>query len=250
MNGFLRTIAGLPVALLLMSSPSEASQFTVNPTRVELSARVSSAVVTLRNDGQFPVRIQVKTHTWMQTLDGQMKLDPTDDVVVFPTLLTLAAGEERRLRIAVTSPPTQMERSYRVFLEELPPVQPTPNESGVQVLTRVGIPVFLRALTPAARAGMSDVGFSQGMLHFQIDNLGNTHFVPDRIHVQAVNPSGIAIIDKTADGWYILGGSSRRYEMRPESGDCAQIRAFLIDVTVGENTLRQRLDTPAGACPR
>lgn len=251
MTGLFRTLASaLPLGLLLTASPGLASQFTVNPTRVELSARVPSAVVSLRNDGQAPIRIQVKTHAWTQTLDGQMQLDATDDVVVFPALVTIAPGEERRLRIAVTSAPAQVERTYRVFMEELPPVAGTPVETGVQVLTRVAIPVFLRALAPSTRAGLSDVGLSQTTLHFQIDNIGNTHFVPDRIHVQGLSSAGAVVTDKTTDGWYILGGTSRRYEMPLDAGSCAQIRAILIDVTVGEATLKQRLDTPGGACSR
>jgi fimbrial chaperone protein len=249
MTGYFRTFGwGLPLGLLLAASPAGASQFTVNPTRVELSARVPSAVVSLRNDGQLPIRIQVKTHAWTQTLDGQMKLDATDDVVVFPALVTIAPGEVRRLRIAVTSAPAQVERTYRVFMEELPPVAGAAGETGVQVLTRVGIPVFLRALAPSARAGLSDVGLSQATLHFQIDNIGNTHFVPDRIHVQALSAGGTVVTDKTTDGWYILAGSSRRYEMQLDTSTCANIRALQIDVAVGETTLKQRLDTPGGAC--
>jgi len=250
MTGFLRTFVWLPLGLVLAASPASASQFTVNPTRVELSAGVPSAVVSLRNDGQLPIRIQVKTHAWTQTLDGQMKLDATDDVVVFPALVTIAPGEERRLRIAVTSAPAQVERTYRVFMEELPPVAGAMAETGVHVLTRVGIPVFLRALAPSPRAGLSDVGLSQAMLHFQIDNIGNTHFVPDRIHVQALSAAGIAVTDKTTDGWYILAGTSRRYEMPLDASTCANIRTLQIDVAVGETTLKQRLDTPGGACPR
>lgn len=251
MTGLFRTVGrGLPLAMLLSALPASASQFTVNPTRVELSARVPSAVVSLRNDGNSPIRIQVKTHAWTQTLDGQMKLDSTEDVVVFPTLVTIAPGEERRLRIAVTSAPAQLERTYRVFMEELPPVQGTPIETGVHVLTRVGIPVFLRSLAPSARAGLSDAGMKQGTLHFQIDNLGNTHFVPDRIHVQGLSSAGTAIVDKSTDGWYILAGTSRRYEMRLDASECADIRSLQIEVAVGESTLKQRLDTPGGACSR
>ena len=87
-------------------------------------------------------------------------------------------------------------------------------------------------------------------MHFQIDNIGNTHFVPDRIHVQALSAAGTVVTDKTADGWYILAGTSRRYEMRLDTSTCANIRALQIDVAVGETNLKQRLDTPGGACSR
>lgn len=252
MMAFQRLLArGIMVGLVLAPSPALASQFTVNPTRVELSPRVTSAVVSVRNDGQAPVRLQVKTHAWTQALDGQIKLDPTEDVVVFPTLVTLGPGEARRLRVAVTVAPADVERTYRVFLEELPPANGAAvSETGVQVLTRIGIPVFLQAIKPAARGGLSDVGLSDGTLHFQVDNLGNTHFVPESIRVRGLSAAGGTVSDKTTDGWYILGRSSRRYEMHFPEGDCAKVRSVLIEVKVGDANLKGHLDTPAGACGR
>lgn len=239
----------LPVALLLTATPALASQFTVNPTRVELSGRATSGVVSVRNDGQQPIRIQVKAHAWSQTLEGTVKLDPTEDVVVFPTLLTLAPGEERRLRVAVASAPADIERTYRIFLEELPPSKAEGDGvNGVQVLTRVGIPIFLAAVKKTTQAGVSDVGLSQGALHFQVDNLGNTHFVPETLHVRALGANGQTVTDKTSDGWYILGHSSRRYTMPFAAGDCSRIRSVLIDVKLADTTLKGRLDTPSGAC--
>jgi fimbrial chaperone protein len=251
MNLTPRTLAAIVLTCAAaVPLPAAASQFTVNPTRVELSARLTSAVVSLRNDGHTPIRVQVKTHAWTQTLDGQMQLDPTDDVVVFPTLVTLNPGEERRLRVAVTAKPADVERTYRLFLEELPPPKTESTASGVQVLTRVGIPVFLAAVAPATHAGLSDVGVTAGTLHFQVDNLGNTHFVPERVRVRGVSASGQTIAEKTRDGWYILGRSSRRYDLTFADADCGKLRSVLIDVTLGGTVLKERLDTPGGACAR
>jgi fimbrial chaperone protein len=237
--------------LILSATPAGASQFTVNPTRVELSARVSSGVVSVRNDGKAPIRLQVKAHAWTQTLDGAVKLDPTDDVVVFPTMLTLEPGDERRLRVAVAAKPGDIERTYRIFLEELPPPKnQTDGVNGVQVLTRVGIPIFLAPVKAAAQATVSDVGLAQDGLHFQVENQGNTHFVPETLRVRAVGANGQLVSDKSSDGWYILARSSRRYTMAFEQKDCARIRSVLIDVTLPDTTLKGRLDTPGGACGR
>jgi fimbrial chaperone protein len=247
---FRALVVGPALGALAAATPAAASQFTVNPTRVELSGRTSSSVVTVRNDGQQPIRIQVKSHAWTQTLEGAVKLDPTEDVIVFPTLLTLAPGEERRLRVAVTGAPSDIERTYRIFLEELPPPQSEAGPNGVHVLTRVGIPIFLAATRPSSQGGVSDVGLAQGVLHFQVDNIGNTHFVPETLRVRGMSSSGATVTDKTSDGWYILGHSSRRYTMRFADQDCARISAVLIDVKVGDNTLKGRLETPGGACGR
>jgi fimbrial chaperone protein len=243
--------ATLPaLALLLVAPAAAASQFTVNPTRVELSTRVTSAVVSVRNDGQSAIRIQVKTHAWTQTLDGQMQLDPTEDVIVFPTLVTLNPGEQRRLRVALTSRAADLERTYRMFLEELPPPKTDSAGTGVQVLTRVGIPIFLAPVSTAAHASLSEVGLSGGTLHFQVDNTGNTHLVPETVRVRGLSGSGEPVSDRSRDGWYILGHSSRRYEMKFADADCGRVRSVLIDVKIGDTLLKDRLDTPAGACAR
>jgi fimbrial chaperone protein len=241
-------VPGLVFGALLLATPAVSSQFTVNPTRVELSGRATSSVVSVRNDGQEPIRIQIKAHAWSQTLEGVVKLDPTEDVVVFPTMLTLAPGEARRLRVAVTSTPGDVERTYRIFLEELPAAKTDAEASGVHVLTRVGIPIFLAALKQTTQATLSDVGLSKGLLHFQVDNLGNTHFVPENLRVRGLAASGQAVSDETSDGWYILGRSSRRYQLQFGQRDCARIRSVLIDVKVSDATLKGRLETPGGAC--
>jgi fimbrial chaperone protein len=237
--------------LILLAAPAAASQFTVNPTRVELSSRTASSVVSVRNDGKAPIRIQVKAHAWAQTLEGVVKLDPTDDVVVFPTLLTLEPGEERRLRVAVATRPGDVERTYRIFLEELPPPKSGPDAvNGVQVLTRVGIPIFLAPVKSSAQANVSDVGLAHDGLHFQVDNQGNTHFVPQTLRVRGLGANGQTVSDQQRDGWYILAHSSRRYTVPFDGKDCARIRSVLIDVMLADATLNGRLDTPGGACGR
>ena len=198
------------VALVLSAASADAAQFTIDPTtRVQLSARSSSALLTVQNDGPTPIRLQVTTHAWAQSPAGQMELASTDDVVVFPTLVTLQPGERRKLRVAVTAPPGDVERTYRVFLEELPPVA-APGSQGVavQMLTRVGIPVFLQ---PAISASRPLLGRRRRRrtLKFHIDNAGTTHFVPDAIRVRGLSATGETVVDKSADGWYTRGRPPR-----------------------------------------
>ncbi len=135
-----------------------------------------------------------------------------------------------------------------MFLEELP-AAPTPGTgASVQMLTRVGIPVFLQAAAPASRAGLSEVGLVKGALHFQIDNLGNTHIIPSQIRVRAFSANGQPVTDKSADGWYILGHTTRRYDLVFGADDCSRIRSLVIEVQVGNTPLKGNLETPTGAC--
>ncbi len=237
------------VSLALPATRADAAQFTINPTRVQLSARSTSALLTVQNDGPAPIRLQVTTHAWAQSSAGQMELAATDDVVVFPTLVTLLPGEKRKVRVAVTAPPGDVERTYRVFLEELPPVA-APGGQGVavQMLTRVGIPVFLQPGVITSRALLGPATLEGGALKFRIDNVGTTHFVPDTIRVRGLSATGETIVDKPTDGWYILAGGRREYALQFNSADCGRVRSVLIQVRVGETALERRLDTPAGTC--
>ena len=237
------------VSLALPDARADAARFTINPTRLMLSARSTSALLTIQNDGPTPIRLQVTTHTWAQSPAGQMELGLTEDVVVFPTLLTLQAGERRKVRVAVMAAAGDVERTYRVFLEELPPVAP-PGSQGVavQMLTRVGIPVFLQPAKVTNRAVLGPATFEGGGLKFRVDNVGTTHFVPDAIHVQGLTATGETVVDKSVDGWYILAGDQREYDLQLGSADCGRVRSILLQVRVGDAALERRLNTPAGTC--
>jgi hypothetical protein len=92
------------------------------------------------------------------------------------------------------------------------------------------------------------VALEGGVLRFRIDNLGTTHFVPDSIRVRGLSAAGETIVDKSTDGWYILAGGRREYDLRFGSADCGRVQSVIVDVRVGETALERRLDTPAGAC--
>ncbi len=155
------------------------------------------------------------------------------------------------MRVAVTAAPGEVERTYRIFIEELPPPKNEPDGSnGVQVLTRVGIPIFVAPVKASAQATVSGVGLAQDGLHFQVDNQGTTHFVPQTLRVRGLAGNGQVVTDHSADGWYILAHSSRRYTLAFDEKDCARIRSVLIDITLSDTTLKGRLDTPGGACAR
>src|SRR5687768_17676291 len=92
---------GIAAALLTLGSASGASAatFTVNPTQIFLSGKTTTALLTLRNDSEETLRFQLTAFGWQQTPAGEITLTPTQDVVFFPALLTLAPKEERRIRV-------------------------------------------------------------------------------------------------------------------------------------------------------
>jgi fimbrial chaperone protein len=239
-------IAGL---LLNAAATAEAATYTVNPTRVYLSARSTSALMTLKNESQQPLRMQLRAQRWHQTPAGEMRLDGTEDLIVFPTLLTLGPGEQRKIRVASATPFDVVEKSYRLYVEELPPGSDDPTAgSSVRILTRMGIPVFLQPSRPTATAVLKGLGLNDGALSFELANTGNTHYIPESVIVRGFAAGGEPVSEWPVNGWYVLAGGSRAFTVKMGRPACEKVRNLLVEVTIGPTVLKGPLTTPGGAC--
>jgi fimbrial chaperone protein len=226
-----------------------ASSFTVNPTQVFLTSKSTSAILTLRNESDESLRFQLTVFAWDQSVQGEMKLQPTSDIVFFPTLLTLAPKESRNVRVGAATAFEAVEKGYRIFVEELPPQATQAGQSAVRVLTKMGIPIFLEPTRTQAQASLRDLMVKDGVFTFNIRNTGNVHFVPEAVRVHGMNRAGEVVLDKQLDGWYILAGGVRAYEVKLPAPDCSALTALSIDVRIAGSALKERLETPSACVP-
>ncbi|HEY0194900.1 MAG TPA: fimbria/pilus periplasmic chaperone, partial [Kofleriaceae bacterium] len=123
------------------------AQFQVDPTMVELAAGAQSGAVIVTNHGSAPLRLETSVFAWAESPDGGMVLTPTSQVVVRPALLEVPPGGSRTLRVGSLASAGAAEQSFRMFVEELPD-RSAAQATGVRVLTRLGVPVFI---APAQR---------------------------------------------------------------------------------------------------
>jgi fimbrial chaperone protein len=245
-------IVGILLHLTLaQTSTVWASTFSVNPVQVVLSGRTKSALLTLKNTSSDPLRFQLSVAAWDQSAQGEMLLKPTRDIVFFPQLVTLAAGEERKVRVGTVIPPGPAERTYRIFIEELPPRgTPEPSEPGAQVrvLTKMGIPIFLQPANTVAEGRIQGLGVARGRLSFQVKNTGNVHFSVQAIRITGSGAAGEPVLQGELRGWYVLAGGTRIYEFEMPRAECAKIAALSLEVQTTQKALSERLDLPPGAC--
>ena len=228
---------------------ARAADFTVNPIQIFLSAQTKSAILTIQNTSTEPLRFQLNAFAWAQDTTGQMQLTPTIDVIFFPRLLTLAPDEQRIVRVGVSAPPGPAERTYRIFVEELPPsAQQAAPPGQVRVLARMGIPIFVEARAARADLRLGPPVLQAGRVTFELRNAGNKHVVPLDIRLQGLDATGATVWERSQDAWYILAGDRRIYEVPVEREDCLRTRAVAVQVKVGEQTLTERVDVPAPAC--
>ena len=226
---------------------ASAATFTVDPTQIFLSGRTGSVLLTLRNESAETLQFQLSVFAWTQSPTGQMQLEPTDDIVFFPTLLTLKPKETRRVRVGGATAQDVREKTYRIFVEELPPANPV--GSGIRVLTKMGIPIFVKPVKEVATATLTDLRQQEGALRFTLTNAGTVHVVPQSIKVRGLAGSNAAF-DRELEGWYVLAGGRREFDMAFPKDACAQVTSIVVDIQFASGKLQERLQTPNGTCPR
>ena len=241
----------LGVAALGAPAPGSAADFTVNPIQFFLAAQTQSAILTVHNISTEPLRFQLNAFGWAQDAAGQMQLTPTNEIIFFPRLLTLAPNEQRIVRVGTSVAPGPVERTFRIFVEELPPsTQQAAPPGQVRVLARMGIPIFVEARAGRAELRLTPPTLQPGRVVFELRNAGTKHTIPQEIHVRGHGPSGEALWQRDVEGWYILAGDRRVYEVPMERDDCARTKTIAVEVKAGEQVLTERLDvTPQAGAP-
>jgi fimbrial chaperone protein len=179
-----------------------------------------------------------------------MKLLPTRDLIVFPQLLTLKAGEERNLRVGVTGDKFgTLEKSYRIFVQELPPAEKAGDKPAVQVLTRLSIPVFLEPASVVGAARIEAPRLEKGKVVFRLRNMGNVRVRPSEVVVEAKGADKKLDARQRWDGWYVLAAGDRIYEWALPKDACAQIKSVQIEARFDQGEpARATVEVPRGSC--
>ncbi|MGB9428429.1 MAG: molecular chaperone [Gammaproteobacteria bacterium] len=128
---------------------AQAGSFQVNPIGLALSATHSTGVVTVTNNSDTPTVVQLQIVAWSQE-NGKDVYTPSRNLLATPPIFTVPAGGQQTVRLGLmTKPDARRETAYRLFLQEVPPPK-TPGIQGLQVLLRIGIPVFVEPAVETA----------------------------------------------------------------------------------------------------
>jgi fimbrial chaperone protein len=247
------TRAPLPALVLALglglAGPAGAADFVVNPIQIFFTGQTQSAILTVQNTSDEPLRFQLDAFGWAQEPNGQMRLAPTSDIIFFPRLLSLAPREQRIVRVGVSAPPGPVERTYRIFVEELPPLATQSTPPGqVRVLARMGIPIFVAPRTAQAELRIGGLTAQPGRVLLELRNVGTKHVVPQRVQMRGLAANGEAVWQRELDGWYILAGDHRVFDIPVARDECLRTRSIAVEVLAGEPRLRERFDVAPQAC--
>lgn len=239
----------LALSLLLLSGPAWAGDWRVVPIRIDLGKDKKSDVVRLINQGERSISLQVQGTEWTQDADGNDIYQESADLVFFPKILTIEPKEERVLRAGLRVPAVQAEKTYRLFIEEIP--EPHAAEgSAVSINIRFGLPVFIAPLQETWGGSIGDLRLEDGRLTAVIRNDGNSHFRINKLVVTGKGPKGESLFTREIQGWYLLAGSSRSYALPLDGEAYGQAAALDLDVDTDKQDLHGSLAlTPATGRP-
>jgi len=200
--------------LLLLPLCAVAGSLRVGPTRLELSARHPVAVLEVQNTGDQATLAQLDAFLWTQAGTVDL-LESTAELIATPLVINLAPGETRLVRVGLRSAGGPMgqparatlERSYRVFVREVPPAALA--ESGLRFAVRIGVPVF--ALPAGESRAPDELSWRwlpdlHGCASVQVSNPSARH---DRVlAAQILNDTG-EVLWRASEPVYVLAGSKR-----------------------------------------
>ncbi|TCM19653.1 fimbrial chaperone protein [Novosphingobium sp. PhB165] len=136
------------------AAPVAAGSLRVMPIRVEVPENARFCGLTVANDEDTPVSVQVRGYRWSKDANGEDVLAEDAAFQVNPTIVTLGAREERLVRCGMPpsgprTPSGVAEQSWRLVLDELPRPDAAPGSTsrpgGIRTLLRISVPVFRAA---------------------------------------------------------------------------------------------------------
>lgn len=221
-----------------------AGSFSVNPIRLDFDAAARTGSIALTNDDTVPLSFQMKLSAWSQDGDGRDQYADSSELIFFPPILTVQPGEKRLIRVGTKGPLSADERSYRLFIEELPdPAQAQKPGAQVAVKLRFGVPLFVAPAQAQLQGELENLTVQGGELRVRVRNTGNRHFRFEKLRAQ----SGDTVLGET-EGWYLLPGAARDYRIQLDAQACAKAGALEAVLSADGLLLRQELAVDPALC--
>ncbi len=249
---------GLMTALLFISfsfCPIFAADFQIQPTTLELAGGVKSGAFSVINNGNESINFQVSVKEWTQDANGKDVYEDTKDIVFFPKIMTTGPNEQRAIRIGLKAPLSVNEKTYRLFVEEIPSPkkgQETKEQgkikAGITIAFRFATPIFVKPLKQQETAVVDKVEMSKGVVKATVKNTGNVHIKVISVTFRGKAADGKELFSKEVAGWYILHGLSVPYETTVPREACEGLATIEVNAKSENLSINGALNVKKGMC--
>jgi len=208
MRSMLVKTAAAAVLVAAALSPAKAGTLQVEPVILDVTAPGAASTITLHNSGPTPINAQVRVFRW-SLVNGEEKLEPTDDVVASPPSMTLAPDGKNIARIVrVAKQPVAGEESYRLLVDQLPDLSLQKN-GAVNLMVRYSIPVFFGAANKKNPTLAWSVAVKGDKVTLAAHNTGDRRLRISALTLKDANGRSISLGNGLAG--YALGQSTKSW---------------------------------------
>lgn len=235
--------------LLILALPSVtmAGEWRISPTRLDLDRESRNGELTVRNEGDERVNLQVKAVEWTQDQEGKDRYSDTAELIFFPKMLSLVKNDEKVIRAGVSAMPVAREKTYRLMVQEIPAPRKTATPT-VAIALKFSLPVFVKPVREDIKGAIEKFELTHGTLSALVKNSGNVHFKIAAFEVSGKNAKGERTFTKTVEGWYLLSGASRTYTVKLPADECAKSSVLDISIKADRINFEKSLQVDKAMC--
>ena len=238
-----------------MPVPAYPANFSISPTSVDLSAGVKSGALAVINSGDEKVNCQIDLKEWSQDGEGKDVYTDTKDIVFFPKIMTVEPNDQRAIRIGLKGPQSLKEKTYRLFVEEIPSQkkgsenkEPGKISAGLTIAFRYAVPIFVKPAKQQESAVVEDVDMVYSEASAVIKNTGNVHIKMLSIAFRGKAGDGKELFRQDVAGWYILQGLPRRYTAIVPKEVCSNLATIEVIAQAENFTVNGTLNVQRKMC--
>lgn len=192
---------------------------TLSPVTISLNAQRPADAVTLSNDTAEEKVFQAEVVSWSHE-NGVDRYAPTQELLVSPPMFRVSPGARQVVRVgakARTTANSTHEKTYRLFLQEVPAMAPVASADAggvaLKLLMRFGLPIFIMPSVeqPESLLWQAKV-IDSTHLRLSLTNNANRHVKVSDIQLKVVGQTlpvhGFA---------YVFAGETHVWELKPDT---------------------------------
>jgi len=217
-------------AACLLPAMADAASLRVSPVLFEMAPARPAATLTLHNEGDTPLTVQMRVFHWSNGPDGDV-LTPATEVVASPPFSTVAAGAEQTVRLVRTDgKPLEGEQAFRVLVDELPAPDKADGTT-VTLLMRHSIPVFVEGTaSKQANVTWSVTADKDGFRLTAVNHGQRRQRIAD-MHV--TDASGQVIAERDGLLGYVLANSTVEWRLPRKTGTAGAAVKLALETDLG-----------------
>jgi fimbrial chaperone protein len=194
--------------------------------------------VTITNEADEPVVLQADVYEWRQSAEGEDELVASEDLILAPPIIKLAAKARQVVRLARLQPPdASRQLTYRLILRELPEASPSKGIN-VPIALALSMPVFITPPVAKQRTVCTAVRDERGTLGVSCANSGTAYAQVREVLVRQDGQT----VGRFEGGAYVLPGARKRLTLKNEQPIPVGALKLLVTFDDGDT---QTFDVPA-----